>query len=135
MLFRDVDFLDYAASRIATTLLSVFFNRNTLFGAQFPNDRIIASAYHFAQKLEEKKTDNDLLNVLAIHAIEGMLFGFYNNHEENKDWTGFVHTSKISLFVKDAYGIAEKMIAKSQQTREIAGNANANKNPDVGSSV
>lgn len=130
MLFREVDFLDYAASRIATTLFSVFFNRNTLLGAQISYGRIIDSAYHFAQKVEEKKTDNDLLNVLAIHAIEGMLFGFYENHQENKNWTGFVHTSKINLFVRDAYCIAERMVTKSQQTREIVGNANAHKNPD-----
>lgn len=130
MLCQDIDFLDYAASRITTTLLSVFFNRNTFMSAQFSNDNLVASAYHFAQKLEEKKTDNDLLNYLAIHTVEGMLFGFYNNHEENKNWTGFVHTSKINLFVKDAYRTAERMVAKSQQTRERA--SNANNNPDTG---
>ena len=126
MLFRDINFLDYAASRITTTLLSVFFNRNTLFSGQFSNDLMVASAYHFAQKLEEKKTENDFLNYLAIHAVEGMLFGFYNNHEENKNWTGFVHTNKINLFVKDAYHIAEKMVEKSQQFREKEINLNAN---------
>lgn len=115
MLFKDIGFRDYAASRIAKTLLAVFFNRNTLFGAQFSPARIIASAYHFAQQLEENRKPDELLNYFAIGAIEGMLFGFYENHPENKDWTALVHTGKIPLFVKDAYRIAELMAAQSRQ--------------------
>ncbi len=128
MLFQDVDYLDYVASRITKTLLAAFFNKNTMFGTQFSHDQIIASAYNFAQKLEENRNSDDLVNYLAINAVEGMLFGFYQNCPQNKNWTGLVHTGKIPLFVRDAYRIAEKMAAKSQQTREVANNVN--KNPD-----
>lgn len=117
MLFQDVDFLDYAASRITKTLLATFFNKNTMFGAQFSTDQIITSAYHFAQKLDESRNPDNLINYLAINAVEGMLFGFYQNCPENKDWTALVHAGKITLFVRDAYQIAEKMAAKSQQMR------------------
>ncbi|MFZ4789356.1 MAG: hypothetical protein ACOYMW_00325 [Candidatus Competibacteraceae bacterium] len=70
MLFQDVDFLDYAASRIAKALLATFFNKNTMFGTQFSHDQIIASAYNFAQKLEENRNSDDLVNYLAINAVE-----------------------------------------------------------------
>lgn len=129
MLFQDVDFLDYAASRVTKTLLATFFNRNTMFGAQFSPDRIISSAYLFAQKLEENRNPDNLINYLAINAVEGMLFGFYQNCPENKGWTGLVHTSKITLFVRDAYRIAEKMAAKSQQTRAESVKATTSEEP------
>lgn len=126
MSLQTIDFKDYAASRIVKTLLAVFFNRNTLFGAQFSPDQMIASAYRFAQQLEENRKPDELVNHFVIEAIEGMLFGFYENHPQNKDWTALVHAGKIPLFVKDAYRIAEKMAAKSRQTREMARHENSN---------
>lgn len=135
MLFQDVDFLDYAASRIAATLFSVFFNKNTMFGAQFSPDRIIGSAYHFAQKLEESRNPDNLINYFAINAVEGMLFGFYQNCPENKGWTALVHTGKITLFVRDAYRIAEKMAAKSQQMRAESVKETTSEQPETDSSA
>lgn len=128
MSLQAIDFRDYAASRIVKTLLAVFFNRNTLFGVQFSPDRLIASAYHFARQLEENRKPDELVNYFVIEAIEGMLFGFYENHPQNKDWTALIHAGKIPLFVKDAYRIAEKMVATSRQTRETARHEHSDQN-------
>jgi hypothetical protein len=119
MLFQDIDFRDYAASRIGKTLLSVFFNQRITVISQVSMDRIVSSAYSFADRLEEKKTDNDLLNYMAVAVVEGMLFGFYENRPENKGWTSFIHSKKTSLFVQDAYRIAENMVAHSSERRSV----------------
>lgn len=113
------NFRDYAASRIAKTLLSVFFNRSTLFGShtlggsQFTFHQFVFHAYKFADQLEQGKREDDRLNELALTLLEGMLFGFYDNCEENKNWSSMIHARKIPLFIRDAYRIAELMVARS----------------------
>lgn len=129
MALQVVDFRDAAAARIARTLLSVFFNRSGFFGAQFSFDRIVANACTFADQLEEQKREDERLNELALTALEGMLFGFYDNREENKNWTAMVHTSRIPLFIRDAYRIAEKMAAQSRQTPQTDGRVPADEPP------
>jgi len=113
MLLQVDNFRDYAASRIAKTLLSVFFNRNTLFGSQFTFHQFVFHAYKFADQLEQGKREDDRLNELALTLLEGILFGFYDNRKENKNWSSMVHASKIPLFIRDAYRIAELMVAQS----------------------
>jgi hypothetical protein len=112
-----ISFIDDAASRIAKTLLAALFTMN---GPLFSFQKIIQNAYYFAQKLDENKTDNEEINEFALRIVEGMLFGFYENSPENKNWSGMVHTQKIPLFVRDAYRIAEMIIAKSQEIRDQA---------------
>ena len=116
MSLQAINFRDYAASRIAKTLLSVFFNRNTLFGSQFTFHQFVFHAYKFADQLEQGKREDDRLNELALTLLEGMLFGFYDNREENKNWSSMVHARKIPLFIRDAYRIAELMVAQSGDT-------------------
>ena len=118
MLLQAMKFRDYAAARIAKTLLAVFFHRSTLFGAQFSFSHIVANAYRFADQLEEQRRADDRLNELAVTLLEGMLFGFYDNRPENKNWSSMVHHHKIPLFIRDAYRIAELMVARSQQPPE-----------------
>ena len=113
MLLQTVDFRDYAASRIAKTLLSVFFNRNTLFGSQFTFHQFVFHAYKFADQLEQGKREDDRLNELALTLLEGVLFGFHDNRRESNNWASMVHASKIPLFIRDAYRIAELMVAQS----------------------
>ena len=84
MLLQADNFRDYAASRIAKTLLSVFFNRNTLFGSQFTFHQFVFHAYKFADQLEQGKREDDRLNELALTLLEGMLFGFYDNRKETQ---------------------------------------------------
>jgi hypothetical protein len=91
MLSQPMNFRDYAAARIAKTLLAVFFNRSTLFGAQFSFGRIVANAYQFADPLEEQRRADNRLNELAVTVLEGMLFGFYDDRPENKNWSSMVH--------------------------------------------
>ncbi len=118
MSLQAMNFRDYAAARIAKTLLAVFFNRSTLFGAQFSFRNIVTNAYRFADHLEEQRRADDRLNELAVTLLEGMLFGFYDNRQENKNWSSMVHNHRIPLFIRDAYRIAELMVARSQQTPE-----------------
>ncbi len=119
MLLQPMNFRDYAAARIAKTLLAVFFTRSTLFGAQFSFRNIVTNAYRFADQLEEQRRADDRLNELAVTLLEGMLFGFYNNRQENKNWSSMVHNHRIPLFIRDAYRIADLMVARSQQPPEI----------------
>lgn len=112
-----MSFIDNAATRITKTLLASFF---TMHGPLFSFNRIIENAYYFAQKLDENKTDNEEMNECAIRVVEGMLCGFYENNPENKDWSAMIHTSRIRLFVRDAYRIAELMAKKSQEIRDQA---------------
>lgn len=112
-----MSFIDDAASRIAKTLFAVFFSMN---GPRFSFKRMIENAYFFAKKLDEQKTDNQEINELAIRVVEGMLYGFYDNSPTNKQWSGMVHTTKIRLFVKDAYQIAGMMLEKSQELQNQA---------------
>lgn len=113
MVLPAVNFRDYAASRIAKTLLSVFFNRGTWFGSQFTSHDFVFHAYQFADQLAERKREDDRLNEVALTLLEGMLFGFYDNRKENKNWSSMVHARKIPLFVRDAYRLAELMVARS----------------------
>lgn len=118
MLLPTLNFRDYAAARIAKTLLAVFFHRSTLFGAQFSFSHIVANAYRFADQLAEQRREDDRLNELAVTLLEGMLFGFYDNRQEHKNWSSMVHNHRIPLFIRDAYRMAELMVARSQQTPE-----------------
>ncbi|KAB2933764.1 MAG: hypothetical protein F9K25_05180 [Candidatus Contendobacter sp.] len=133
MLLQTVDFRDYAASRIAKTLLSVFFNRGTLFGSQFTFHQFVFHAYKFANQLEEQKREDDRLNELALTLLEGMLFGFYDNRKENKNWSSMVHASRIPLFIRDAYRLAELMVALSgemaPETNEAPNDESAESKP------
>ena len=133
MLLQAVNFRDYAASRIAKTLLSVFFNRNTLFGSQFTFHQFVFHAYKFADQLEERKREDDRLNELALTLLEGMLFGFYDNRKENKNWSSMVHARRIPLFIRDAYRIAELMVARSgemaSETNEAPNDESAEPRP------
>ena len=133
MLLQVDNFRDYAASRIAKTLLSVFFNRNTLFGSQFTFHQFVFHAYKFADQLEERKREDDRLNELALTLLEGMLFGFYDNRKENKNWSSMVHARRIPLFIRDAYRIAELMVARSgemaSETNEAPNDESAEPRP------
>ncbi len=133
MLLQADNFRDYAASRIAKTLLSVFFNRNTLFGSQFTFHQFVFHAYKFADQLEERKREDDRLNELALTLLEGMLFGFYDNRKENKNWSSMVHARRIPLFIRDAYRIAELMVARSgemaSETNEAPNDESAEPRP------
>ena len=133
MLLQALNFRDYSASRIAKTLLSVFFNRNTLFGSQFTFHQFVFHAYKFADQLEQGKREDDRLNELALTLLEGMLFGFYDNRDENKNWTSMVHARKIPLFIRDAYRIAELMVARSgemaSETNEAPNDESAEPRP------
>lgn len=133
MLLQVDNFRDYAASRIAKTLLSVFFNRNTLFGSQFTFHQFVFHAYKFADQLEQGKREDDRLNELALTLLEGMLFGFYDNRKENKNWSSMVHARRIPLFIRDAYRIAELMVARSgemaSETNEAPNDESAEPRP------
>ena len=133
MLLQVDNFRDYAASRIAKTLLSVFFNRNTLFGSQFTFHQFVFHAYKFADQLEQGKREDDRLNELALTLLEGILFGFYDNRKENKNWSSMVHARRIPLFIRDAYRIAELMVARSgemaSETNEAPNDESAEPRP------
>ncbi|MFZ1575780.1 MAG: hypothetical protein WAT36_11215 [Chromatiaceae bacterium] len=107
-------FVDYAASRILKTLLSVFFQRTTLMGPQFSYNQFIRHACFFAHHLDENKTENDELNEIAVQVAEGLLLGFYQNQPGNKNWSAMVHHGKIKRFVGDSYRIAELMLQFSR---------------------
>lgn len=107
-------FRDHAAARIAKTLLAVFFTRNTLFGAQCSFHQIAFHAYQLADRLEVE-VGRLTVNTLAVTLLEGMLFGFYENHPAHKNRTSLVHARRIPLFIRDAYRFAELMVALSDQ--------------------
>lgn len=115
MVLPALCFRDHAAARIAKTLLAVFFTRNTLFGAQCSFHQIAFHAYQLADRLEAEKREDDRLNALAVTLLEGMLFGFYENHPAHKNWSSLVHARRIPLFIRDAYRFAELMVALSDQ--------------------
>ena len=115
MALQALCFRDHAAARIAKTLLAVFFTRNTLFGAQCSFHQIVFHAYQLADRLEAQKREDDRLNALAVTLLEGMLFGFYENHPAHKNWSSLVHVHRIPFFIRDAYRIAELMVALSAE--------------------
>lgn len=114
MMMSAIPFRDYAASRIAKTLLAVFFTRTTLVGAQFSFQEIVYRAYQLADRLEEQKQEDIRLNELALTLLEGMLFGFYENRKEHKNWSSMVHVKRIPLLIRDAYRIAALMVTQSE---------------------
>ena len=86
-----------------------------------------------ADQLEERKREDDRLNELALTLLEGMLFGFYDNRKENKNWSSMVHARRIPLFIRDAYRIAELMVARSgemaSETNEAPNDESAEPRP------
>ena len=111
-------FIDYAGARILKTLLSVFFQRTTLMGPQFSYDQYIWYAYTFARHLDENKTENDVLNEIAVEIAQGLLLGFYQNRPSNKNWSNMVHNQKNKLFARESYRIAKQLLQYSQNQEQ-----------------
>jgi hypothetical protein len=112
-MFEGIEFKDYVAGHALEVLMELFVSRPAYLGGEA---RIAQEAQRIADEMDKQKTDNTLINFLAVRSMKGILIGNYHNYYKELRMPGTgVH---IVPFVQKCFKIAGMMTEKNSPTTE-----------------